>query len=458
MADEQTDNRWRELAWRRELTAAERAELAAWLRAHAEAQADWAAEAALSGALARLGDAPVPSNFTARVLQGVEREALAGRHSRVPSWLSWRGRWSWLPKAALASLVVGVSLFSYHQVEAFQRRQIARSVAAISDVTSLPSPQVLTNFDAIRALGQTPAADLELLQAIPAASAPGRQGGLGQSPVDTFRELLARTPGERKQLVAGQPAETQRLVLAKAREYESLKPNQREVRLAVTELYYYLWPLLNTPATNRAARLARVPDRLQVEIAQRLQLWDDLAPGKQRELLTNAVAAHFFARIRVEPPMPPAFPAQWEKLQRGFRQWQALSVERRQQIMTRFYRFFDLTDEEKAQALSTLSEPERQQIEKTLRRFANLSPGDRAECLMAFEKFASLSVAERAQFLKNAERWKLMTPAEREDWRRLVGELPEMPPMPPGFRSSPPMPPGFRHWTPPRPPGGVGKG
>ena len=66
----------RESSWRRKLTEAEQAELRAYLAAHPDARADWEMESALNAALTRLPDAPVPSNFTARVLQAVEREAV----------------------------------------------------------------------------------------------------------------------------------------------------------------------------------------------------------------------------------------------------------------------------------------------------------------------------------------------------------------------------------------------
>jgi len=102
MNQDPVDQKLRELNWRRELTAAERAELRTWLAAHPEAQADWQTEAALSKFLARLPDAPVPSNFTARVLQAVERETRTSE--RAPQ----RARWwhVFLPRAAVAASVV----------------------------------------------------------------------------------------------------------------------------------------------------------------------------------------------------------------------------------------------------------------------------------------------------------------------------------------------------------------
>ena len=155
----------RESSWRGRLTAAEEADLRAWLTAHPEAQADWEAEAGLNDALARLPDAPVPSNFTARVLQAVEREAAAESRRRGARW---RGGWlvRWLPRAAVAAVVVAAGLVSYHQASYTRRAKLAESVAVVLNVSSLPSPEVLKDFDAIRALNPTPTADEGLLAAL----------------------------------------------------------------------------------------------------------------------------------------------------------------------------------------------------------------------------------------------------------------------------------------------------
>ena len=152
-----------ELRWRRKLTAAEEAELRDLLAAHPEAQADWAAEAGLSELLDRLPDAPVATNFTARVLQAIERDATA--QARRPA-LFWR--WlhrprGWLPRVAFGAVVIGAGLLSYHEAATARRAQLARSVALVSDVSSLPSPRILQDFDAIRALPPTPPADEQLL-------------------------------------------------------------------------------------------------------------------------------------------------------------------------------------------------------------------------------------------------------------------------------------------------------
>ena len=152
----------RELSWQRRLTGPKEAELRAWLSAHPEAQADWEAEAGLNASLSRLPDVPVPGNFTARVLQAIEREAAAELRRRDGKWLTWPWR-RWLPRVAFAVVVVGTGLVSYQQVDAANRRKLAESVAVVSAVSSLPGPDILKDFDAIQALNSTPPPDEVLL-------------------------------------------------------------------------------------------------------------------------------------------------------------------------------------------------------------------------------------------------------------------------------------------------------
>ena len=71
------------------------------------------------------------------------------------------------------------------------------------------------------------------------------------------------TPAERENYLTNRPPEIRARILAKVREYEALDPNERELRLRATELRWYLLPLLHESPTNRAARLAAIPDDLQ---------------------------------------------------------------------------------------------------------------------------------------------------------------------------------------------------
>jgi hypothetical protein len=154
----------REASWRRKLTDAEEAQLRAFLAAHPAAQTDWESETGLNQLLAQLSDVPVASNFTARVLQAVEREAGEQARARKTRRKMWWPTLGWLPKAAVAAIALCVVLLSYHHHRVTVRTQIAQSLPKVSSVISLSSPEVWENFDAINQLSRTPPpADRELL-------------------------------------------------------------------------------------------------------------------------------------------------------------------------------------------------------------------------------------------------------------------------------------------------------
>jgi anti-sigma factor RsiW len=162
MTDDPIYNHLRELSWRRKLTPAEEAQLRAWLAAHPEAQIDWEAEAGLNAALGTLPDVPVPSNFTARVLQAVERETAAAQRRSGWNWAGWLRR-RWLPRVALTASVVSAGVVSCLVIQDVQHKRLVDSVVVVSAVSSLPSPEVIKDFDAIRASNPTQRPDEQLL-------------------------------------------------------------------------------------------------------------------------------------------------------------------------------------------------------------------------------------------------------------------------------------------------------
>ncbi len=159
MTDRRLYTELRERAWRRKLSPSEEAQLQDWLATHPEDLADWEAETALNSSLAVLPEAPLPSNFTARVLEAAQRQpkALASVRPR------WWPRLAWFPRVALACVVLGLGLFSYHRMQESEQRQVVRTVSVLSDVASVPSPEILKDFETIQAL-DTPTADAELLR------------------------------------------------------------------------------------------------------------------------------------------------------------------------------------------------------------------------------------------------------------------------------------------------------
>jgi hypothetical protein len=162
MNDDSAYIRLRELSWRRPLTESEQVELRALLAARPDVIAEWESEAELNALWASLPNAPMPSNFTARVLQSIQREAVAEarEHTRLGRW------WTrmFVPRAAVAAAVVACGLFGYYlHIRAQREAQVAtiRELVAIS--AQLPGPQALEDFDAIRSLKRSPGADEELL-------------------------------------------------------------------------------------------------------------------------------------------------------------------------------------------------------------------------------------------------------------------------------------------------------
>jgi hypothetical protein len=307
------------------------------------------------------------------------------------------------------------------------------SASLLAQATTNPPALNRSNLVAAAPLGSLPQAPPEM----PPLLLPDR------SPIAFFRELLAMDDDEREQALAKYTPERQTQILAKVREYESLAPDDRELRLRVTELRWYLRPLMAVPGADRADQLARIPEPNRSLLKARLSEWDKVPADVQKELLGLEPTLQYFAEIegrdelQRQQMLNSLSPSRRRLLEKGLQRWGAMSGAQRQRTLYRFNQFFDLTGAEKQKALMTLSEPERLQIEKTLRTFGSLPPDRRARCIDSFDKFASLSLAERQEFLKNAERWKLLPPSEREAWRELVNRLP--PPLPP--RPPPPPPP-----------------
>ena len=159
MNDNEHLSQLRKSGWRRKLTEAEQCELRAQLAANPDARADWELESALNAALTRLSDAPVPSNFTARVLQAVEREEARPR--------AWSWRWNWhtlVPRVAFAAAVITFAGLAFQHHETYRQRiALAKNVALVTGGQPMPSPEALENFDAIRRMSQPQHADDELL-------------------------------------------------------------------------------------------------------------------------------------------------------------------------------------------------------------------------------------------------------------------------------------------------------
>jgi hypothetical protein len=142
---------WRETLWRRPLTAAERAALAA--------QPDLELETRLTESLVKISDVPVASNFTARVMSAIELED--ARLSRQGFF-----HWNWhafMPRAIATAAIVAFAGLGWQRYEVnVQRNLLVKNVAQVAAAQPLPV-EVLKNFDAIQRMSQPVDADKELL-------------------------------------------------------------------------------------------------------------------------------------------------------------------------------------------------------------------------------------------------------------------------------------------------------
>lgn len=155
----------KEAGWRRALDRDEDAALQKFLAAHPEAKAAWREEAALNQLLQRLPATPVSSNFTARLMQAVQT-APPRR-----TWRDWFAPAEWLPanrswRVAMCSMIVASGLFSFHEYQVLYQIRMARQLASVSRMATLPPVDWLKDFDTINQINQVKVADDDLLAAL----------------------------------------------------------------------------------------------------------------------------------------------------------------------------------------------------------------------------------------------------------------------------------------------------
>jgi len=151
-----------EKRWRQKLTPAEEASVREWLAQHPESKADWDLETQLSAGLEKLPEVPVPSNFTARVLQAVERETALPKRSTTDSPRFMHVLRLRAP-AAIVSVVLVLFVVTHHQHTQAKRAELVQGVKVVTGVSSLPSPEILQDFDTIRQLPAATGPDPELI-------------------------------------------------------------------------------------------------------------------------------------------------------------------------------------------------------------------------------------------------------------------------------------------------------
>ena len=152
----------KETAWRRKLSPAEEAKLQEWLGQNPNQQADWEAELGLNQLLGQLPQVAVASNFTARVLQELDKDsASSARHQNSGAWFT---RWFRRPAAGLAwaAVLMVTGWLGYHQFSKPSGVARADDLAVLVKTVG-QEPALFEDFDAIYTL---PQADDEELYAV----------------------------------------------------------------------------------------------------------------------------------------------------------------------------------------------------------------------------------------------------------------------------------------------------
>jgi hypothetical protein len=125
---------------------------------------------ALTRLLDKLPDAPLASNFSSRVMQTIgleeQRTSPTPHRFRPQAWAR-----NWFIRLGFGSTVALILVLGWNQTVQQERKQIAESVVTVSEVASVPSVEVLVDFEAIQSLGAVPPdedveADLTLLAAL----------------------------------------------------------------------------------------------------------------------------------------------------------------------------------------------------------------------------------------------------------------------------------------------------
>jgi hypothetical protein len=261
---------------------------------------------------------------------------------------------------------------------------------------------------------------------------------LPPSPVQEFREWLAMKPDDRAKAVAGYPADKQKVLLQKLLAYEVLPPEERERRLQMLELRWFMRPLMAMKPEERRSSMELVPVPLRRVVQERLAHWDALDSQARKEILDNDNARELVARYFGEVKQGRApediirilSPERRAELEIALKKWNSPPPASRGRSTEQLTAFFRLSRAQQERTFEELPESERQDIQKTLDIFAKLSPEQRRVCVESFDKFALLPPPERASFLRNAARWQQMTPQDRAAWKQLVTKLPPLPPTP----------------------------
>jgi anti-sigma factor RsiW len=149
------NSKWPDIVARRPLTESERAELEGWLTQNPDEREHWKTEMDLTTALRTLRAAPVPTNFTARVMAEIRRTAKMSPDSWRRTALRWLADWRHaLPLAtALGALALTLGIQAHHRAQV--RTEVAQGIELLP-LEGLAQMQLWRDFEPIQTLPHGP--------------------------------------------------------------------------------------------------------------------------------------------------------------------------------------------------------------------------------------------------------------------------------------------------------------
>jgi len=260
-----------------------------------------------------------------------------------------------------------------------------------------------------------------------------------QAAVTSFRELLDMGPEARAAALAKKSETNRKILTERLKEFDALSPEQRRVRLRLMQLRWELLSLLRSSPTNRTALSNSIPVEDRELINDRLKYWDRLGLDLQKWVLDNEGLLSYFIsgearstsdltnKLETLPPLVR------QKLTNSMARWIEFTPEQQRKIYENFREVFGLDQPDRKKVLDQnllkgASQQELKQIEKVIESFQKLSREQRDQCMAYFRKFTNMTMEQRVQFLQNAERWEKMSDLEKEAWRRLINQMPAIPP------------------------------
>lgn len=153
-------------AWRRPLTAGELAEIQRWCAEHPDQKTEIELDLQAARCTQGLPNVAVPSNFMSQIWREIDRPVPSPSASsgHLPFLWNWR---VWIPRFAVATLVIGGGMGAWQYRQTAQRTQVASGFQQVFQAASVPDPAMLKDFDSLRLVMETPGSlDVELLAAL----------------------------------------------------------------------------------------------------------------------------------------------------------------------------------------------------------------------------------------------------------------------------------------------------